>query len=194
MSRALVLLALVGTAYAEPGSGAGPEKPGKKDRERAAKSTQHAAPPAPGTRPAALINLYNGWTDEWLAVAPGEQLAQATIDRFLRDHYTNVPRAMDPRLPEILVAAAAHFKRDRVTVVSAFRHPKYNLLLRKKGHQVARDSHHTQGDAVDFSIPRVTTRALHDWAKAQKIGGVGIYLQSGFIHMDTGPVRYWSGE
>lgn len=182
----LVLLAVASLAHAEPAS--------KKDRERAAKSTQHPAPPAPGTRATPLINLYNGWTDEWIALEPGEKLAQATIDWFFRDHYTNVPRAMDPKLPEILVAAAEHFKSDRAIVVSAFRHPKYNLLLRKKGHQVARDSHHTQGDAVDFSIPRVTTQTLHAWAKDQKIGGVGIYLQSGFIHMDTGPVRYWSGE
>ena len=39
-----------------------------------------------------------------------------------------------------------------------------------------------------------TTQALHAWAKDQKIGGVGIYLKSGFVHMDTGPVRYWEGE
>jgi uncharacterized protein YcbK (DUF882 family) len=188
--RWVILLAIASTAHADPAR----PGPSKKDRARAAKSTQHAAPPAPGTRPAPLLNLYNGWTDEWLALEPGEKLAQATIDWFFRDHYTNVPRVMEPKLPEILVAAASHFKRDRATVISAFRHPKYNLLLRKKGHQVARDSHHTQGDAVDFSLPRVTTQALHAWAKDQQIGGVGIYLQSGFIHMDTGPVRYWSGE
>jgi uncharacterized protein YcbK (DUF882 family) len=40
----------------------------------------------------------------------------------------------------------------------------------------------------------VTTNALHAWAKAQGIGGVGLYLDSGFIHMDTGRVRSWSGE
>jgi uncharacterized protein YcbK (DUF882 family) len=186
--RALVvLIALTGIAKAEP------EKP-KKDRERAAKSTQHRAPPAPGTKPARLINLYNGWTHEWLAVEPGQKLPQAVIDRFLRDHYTNVPNKMEPRLIEIVVSAAEHFKRSSVTVVSAFRHPKYNLLLRKKGHQVARDSNHTKGNAVDFNLPNVKTADLHAWAKDQKIGGVGLYLQSGFIHMDTGPVRYWSGE
>ena len=150
--------------------------------------------PKVGTKPARLVNLYNGWTDEWLAVEPGTKIPQPTLDRFLRDHYTNQPGTMEPRLAEILVAAADHFRSDRVIVVSGFRHPKYNLLLRKKGHQVARDSQHTHGNAVDFNIPRVTTEALHAWAKDQKIGGVGLYLQSGFVHMDTGPVRYWSGE
>ncbi len=166
----------------------------KKDRERATKSTRHGRPPAVGTKPAKLINLYNSWTDEWLALAPGEKPSQTTIARFLRDHYTNMPGKMDPRLIDILVSAADHFKADRVVVVSGFRHPKYNLLLRKKGHQVARNSQHTHGNAVDFQIPKVTTEALHAWAKAQKIGGVGKYLQSAFVHMDTGPVRYWSGE
>lgn len=185
----LVLALLLFTSVA-----AADEPRPKKDRERAAKSTQHRAPTKPGARPAKLVNLYNGWTDEWLAIEPGQTLPQATIDRFLRDHYTNSPGEMDPKLPEILTSAAEHFKSDRVIVVSGFRHPKYNLLLRKKGHQVARDSHHTKGNAVDFNLPKVTTEALHAWAKDQKIGGVGLYLQSGFIHMDTGPVRYWSGE
>jgi hypothetical protein len=94
----------------------------------------------------------------------------------------------------IVVAAAQHFHSEVVDVVSAFRHPKFNLILRKKGHQVARDSQHTHGNAIDFFVPNVTTPQLHAWAKAQKLGGVGIYLQSGFVHMDTGPIRFWSGD
>jgi uncharacterized protein YcbK (DUF882 family) len=180
------LVATTTTVRAEPAS--------KKDRARAAKSTTHAAPPRPGTTAAKLVNLYNGWTHEWLALAPGEKPAQATVDRFLRDHYTNSPAAMEPRLVGILAAAAKRFDRDTVIVVSAFRHPKYNLLLRKKGHQVARDSNHTHGTAVDFKLPGIETLELHRWAKDQKIGGVGLYLKSAFVHMDTGPVRYWEGE
>jgi uncharacterized protein YcbK (DUF882 family) len=183
--RALAIAAaLVAPAHAEPT---------KKDR-RAAKSASHPAPPKPGARPAKLVNLYNGWTHEWLAVAPGEVVAQPLVDRFLRDHYTNSPHPMEPRLIGIVVAAARAFNKDSATIVSAFRHPKFNLLLRKKGRQVARDSHHTHGTAVDFRIPGVTTQALHTWARAQRLGGVGLYLKSGFIHMDTGPIRYWEGE
>ena len=70
----------------------------------------------------------------------------------------------------------------------------YNLILRKKGHQVARDSQHTHGNAIDFYLPNVTAQALQAWAKAQKLGGVGLYPDSGFVHMDTGPIRSWSGE
>lgn len=183
-AAALALLLVCGTAAADP--------PAKKDR--AGKSTQHAAPPLPGARPARLVNLYNQWTHEWLAVDPAAPPAQATVDHFLRDHFTNKPAAMEPRLLPTVLAAAAHFQADTLTVVSGFRHPKYNLILRKKGHQVARDSQHTHGNAIDFFIPRVATPALIAWAKARKLGGVGIYLDSGFVHMDTGPIRSWSGE
>ena len=180
-----LLLLLVGTAHADD------TKP-KKDR--ATKSANTAPLPTVGAKPAKLVNVMNSWTDEWIAIAPGEKVSEETTARFLRDHYTNSPTKMEPRLLEMVVDAANHFRSDSAIVVSAFRHPKYNLILRKKGHQVARDSQHTHGTAVDFYIPKVATLTLHAWAKAQQIGGVGLYLDSGFIHMDTGKVRYWNGE
>jgi hypothetical protein len=166
----------------------------KKDRERATKGTHKRPIPLAGKKPAKLVNFYNTWTHEWIAVEPGVTLPQRMLDRFLRDHYTNKPNGMEPKLVDILLSAASSFNSDTVMVVSAFRHPKYNLILRKKGHQVARDSHHTKGNAVDFYVPRVTTNRLHTWAKEQGLGGVGLYLDSGFVHMDTGKIRYWSGE
>jgi uncharacterized protein YcbK (DUF882 family) len=150
--------------------------------------------PAPGTRPTPIINLHNQWTNEWLAVDPQAPPDDATMDGFLRDHFTNRSTKMDTRLLGFLLAAARNFHSDRVDVVSGFRHPKYNLILRKKGHQVARDSQHTHGNAIDFFIPHVPTQRQHAWAKDQKRGGVGLYLDSGFVHMDTGAIRYWSGE
>ncbi len=182
-----ILVALTGMARADDGVV-------KKDRERATKSTKHGPSPVSGATPPKLLNLYNQWTHEWLAVEPGRLPAQATIDRFLRDHFTNKPSTMEPRLITIVATAAQNFRSDTAIVVSAFRHPKYNLILRKKGHQVARDSQHTHGDAIDFYLPNTPTPTLHAWAKGQNIGGVGLYLESGFVHMDTGRVRYWSGE
>jgi len=181
-TRMVIIVALAGAAHAAPK---------KADR---VKSAAHAAVLAPGARPTPIVSLYNQWTREWLAVDPKAPPDADTMDRFLRDHFTNKPAKMDARLVEIVVAAAAHFHSDVDDVVSGFRHPKYNLILRKKGHQVARDSQHTHGNAIDFFIPHVTTQALHAWAKDQKRGGVGLYLESGFVHMDTGAVRYWSGE
>lgn len=213
MRRAALVVALVAYAMraeaapdAEPASpAAGAPAPrdaaaSKKDLARRAKNAAHGAPPAPGTRPAKLVNLYNTWTKEWLPIAvsaPGKPWAQtpaATLDHFLRDHFTNKPTRMEPRLLAFVLEAADHFHSDVVQIVSAFRHPKYNLILRKKGHQVARDSQHTHGTAIDFYLPRVPARTLEAWARAQRHGGVGFYPDSGFVHMDTGPVRTWSGE
>lgn len=185
LALALVVLAAA-TAHAD-------DRP-KKDRERADKSKNTRPLPVVGARPVKLVNLYNTWTHEWLAVDPARPPKPETRDRFLRDHYTNEPTKTEEKLVEIVLAAAKEFRSDVVMVVSAFRHPKYNLILRKKGHQVARDSNHTKGNAIDFFIPRVPTARLHAWAKEQQLGGVGLYLDSGFVHMDTGRVRYWSGE
>jgi uncharacterized protein YcbK (DUF882 family) len=184
----LALLALLactsGVAYADA----------KKDVERHAKSPHHGPPPVPGAKPAVLVDLFNEHTHEWLAVDPAAPPSGPEVDEFLRDHFTNKSMRMDPRLVGFLVAAAHDFHGDVVDVVSGFRHPKFNLMLRKKGHQVARDSQHTHGNAIDFYLPNVPIGALHAWAKAQKAGGVGLYLTSGFVHMDTGPIRYWSGD
>ncbi|MBX3162670.1 MAG: YcbK family protein [Deltaproteobacteria bacterium] len=167
----------------------------KKDRAWAEKSAKHRRDvPTAGRRPAKLVNLYNTWTHEWIALEPTAKVPTEVTNRFLRDHYTSASIAMEPKLLGFVLAAATHFRSDTAMIVSGFRHPKFNLILRKKGHQVARDSHHTKGDAVDFYIPKVTTQALHAWAKDQKAGGLGLYLDSGFIHMDTGPIRFWSGE
>ncbi|HUJ59349.1 MAG TPA: DUF882 domain-containing protein [Kofleriaceae bacterium] len=188
MRLALALVCIAAPALAAPGYVA------KKDRERATKAPYHGPLPTPGVKPAELIDLYNEHTHEWLAIDPAAPPDAAVLDEFLRDHFTNKSTTMDPHLLGILLGAAQHFHSDVVDVVSGFRHPKYNLMLRKKGHQVARDSQHTHGDAVDFAIPHVTTRDLHAWAKAQRLGGVGLYLESGFVHMDVGPIRYWSGD
>jgi uncharacterized protein YcbK (DUF882 family) len=184
---ALLLCALAGVATADDKS--------KKDKAWAAKSAKHRRDlPVAGRRPAKLVNIYNTWTHEWIALEPKQKVPAEITNRFLRDHYTNESIRMEPKLLELVLAAATHFRSETAMIVSGFRHPKFNLILRKKGRQVARDSHHTKGDAVDFYLPKVATRDLHAWAKDQKAGGLGLYLDSGFIHMDTGPIRFWSGE
>ena len=194
MTRGVVVALAIAVVTAGASAARAQDYKSKKDRERATRANTHGAVLAAGTKPAKLINLYNQWTKDWLAVDPAELPTVGQVDAFLRDHFTNEVMQMDKKLIDVVVAAAKQFKAEMVTVVSGFRHPKYNLMLRKKGHQVARDSQHTHGNAVDFQIARVPVQKLHEWAKAQKIGGVGIYLSSGFVHMDTGPIRFWSGE
>ncbi len=144
-----------------------------------------------------LINLWNARTLEWLALdaRKGATLDQRTANGFFRCHFTNQPPpAFDLRLIGVLVDAALHFKVPMIYVVSGYRAPKYNLQLRKKGREVARDSQHTYGHAVDFRLPGVATTTLRDWAQRLRLGGVGFYPESGFVHTDVGPVRYWLGR
>ena len=194
MAARAAIFALVGLATSATVASAEAAYQPKKDRERALKTTKHGAVPAPGTKPKKLVNMYNEHTKDWLAVEIDETPTAPMIDTFLRDHFTNMATKMEPKLIGVAMSAAKQFKSDLVTVVSGFRHPKFNLMLRKKGHQVARDSQHTHGNAIDFAIPTCSTVQLEKWAKAQKVGGVGVYLESGFIHMDTGPIRSWDGE
>ena len=100
---------------------------------------------------------------------------------------------MDTRLIGVLTRVAGKFSARRIDVVSGYRSPKYNLMLRKKGRQVARDSQHTHGNAVDFRIKGVTTRQVLHYVRSLRVGGVGFYPHSQFVHSDTGRVRYWTG-
>ena len=192
---ALVVLAAATTAYAD---GAGEAYVSKKDQYLLDKQAPKGKPgklPVVGKKPAKLINIFNTWTDEWLVVdAVKPKVAPEIANEFLRCHFTNEPTEMETRLIPTVVEAANHFNVTVVNVVSGFRHPKYNLMLRKKGHEVARDSQHSHGNAIDFWLPGIAIPSLHEWAKAKHMGGVGLYLGSGFIHMDTGRVRYWNGE
>ena len=183
----------------------------KKQRALAAKAEAAAAarPPARlpryhreldrriGRPPPPVVDVYHGWTHEHLAVAADYRrhpVPQAVIDRFLRCRFTNQTTAIDRRLFPALVGAANHFHVDRVVIISGHRSPKYNLLLHKKGREVSNDSRHVVGTAIDFRLPGVPTDALRAWALGLGLGGVGFYPESGFVHIDTGPVRQWSGQ
>jgi uncharacterized protein YcbK (DUF882 family) len=196
MKAFAILVVLLGaSAHADPAYVSKKDQYLLAKQAAAAKKPSKARRPAVGKPPAKLINLYNTWTDEWLAVdAVRPRLAAGVVDAFLRCHFTNEPTDMAQRLLDTVVAAAKHFNVTSVHVVSGFRHPKYNLMLRKKGRQVARDSQHTLGNAIDFWLPGVAVKDLHAWAKSKAMGGVGLYTGSGFVHMDTGPIRYWNGQ
>ena len=48
-----------------------------------------------------------------------------------------------------------------------------------------------QGKAIDIQVPGIDTVELRNAAVAMKAGGVGYYPEENFVHIDTGPVRYW---
>ena len=113
----------------------------------------------PGERIEPVTTLFNIWTHEALPILPGEGHGiDGRFRSFLRDHFTNQATHMDVRLIDVLKRVAGKFSARRIEVVSGYRSPKYNLMLRKKGHQVARHSQHMEGHAVDFRIRGVATQ------------------------------------
>lgn len=166
-------------------------KPGTPNAQAEAHLGEDLAPV--GTRITPVTTIYSIWNREAMALIPG-QAYKVRFQLFLRDHYTHQSTQADTRLVGVLAAAALRFRAPRIEIVSGYRSPKYNLMLRKKGRQVARESQHTQGTAVDFRIRNVSTETLRDFVRNLRLGGVGYYPRTRFVHADTGKVRYWQGS
>jgi uncharacterized protein YcbK (DUF882 family) len=50
------------------------------------------------------------------------------------------------------------------------------------------------GKAIDIRVPGVPLVELRKAATSLKLGGVGFYPDSNFVHVDVGRVRHWSGS
>ena len=59
---------------------------------------------------------------------------------------------------------------------------------------MARESQHVQGTVEDFRIRGVETETLREFVRSLRMGGVGYYPRTRFIHGDTGKIRYWQGS
>ena len=123
-----------------------------------------------------------------------DQAGLKKINMFLRDWRRNEPTKMDPRLLDAVWEAYRSVgARDYIHVVSAYRSPATNSMLRKRSKGVANKSQHMLGKAMDFYIPGVSLKKLRDAGLRAQAGGVGYYPRSGspFVHMDVGNVRHW---
>jgi uncharacterized protein YcbK (DUF882 family) len=125
-----------------------------------------------------------------------DQKGLTQINEFLRDWRRNQPTKMDPRLFDLVWEV---YRRsgatDYIHVVSAFRSPETNGMLRTRSRNtgVAKNSQHMLGKAMDFYIPGVKLSTLRGLAMQMQVGGVGYYPTSGspFVHLDVGGVRAW---
>jgi uncharacterized protein DUF882 len=166
----------------------------KKELLRDLKRLPATAPRAVHEPTAAPVTFFNLKTHEALPVLDGGLPTREEWGRLLRCHFTGTVAWVDTRLAAAIVAAARKFGCGRVEVVSGYRDPKYNRMLKKKGHEVAGQSLHTRAQAVDFRLPGVPTLRLRDYLLRQRRFGVGYYADSDFVHLDVGPVRRWSGH
>jgi uncharacterized protein YcbK (DUF882 family) len=114
------------------------------------------------------------------------------VDRFLRDFRTGDVHRIDPKLLDLLHAIQdATASQGTYEVISAYRSPTTNDMLRRRGRGVAKKSLHMQGAAIDVRLTDLETARLRDAALGLKRGGVGYYPKSDFVHVDTGRVRRW---
>ena len=120
-----------------------------------------------------------------------------TLDKlnwFCRDWRLNEPTKMDPHLFDIIWEVYRESGSTQpIDVLSAYRSPQTNAMLRRRSRQVAEHSQHMQGKAIDAHFLDVSTGRIRDVAMRAQAGGVGFYPTGNtpWVHIDSGSVRYW---
>lgn len=114
------------------------------------------------------------------------------INFVMRDFRTDQKYPMDPRVIDILYTIHRMTGQTRpFEIISGYRSPTTNAMLRSKSSGVAKKSLHMQGQAIDLRMEDFSTRRIRDIAKSIRAGGVGYYSRSDFVHIDSGDVRSW---
>ncbi|ETW14154.1 hypothetical protein ATO8_04651 [Roseivivax marinus] len=143
------------------------------------------------------LKMYSGRTGEKIDMiywVEGEYISDAVkeITYFMRDWRNDQVKNIDLRTIDIM--AACHNLLDcsePYMLISGYRSPETNAMLRARSSGVAKRSRHLVGEAADL---RLSSRSVNQMAKAALScngGGVGRYSSSNFVHMDCGPVRTW---
>ena len=124
----------------------------------------------------------------------GEYIPEAleAFNYILRDWRAGVTTRMDAKVLDIM--AATHNllgTSEPFQVVSGYRSPQTNAMLRSRSRGVARNSYHTKGMACDLTLDTRSVGQIAAAAQSLTGGGVGRYSRSKFVHVDSGPVRDW---
>lgn len=115
------------------------------------------------------------------------------INHICRDFRRNEVAKMDRRLFDAITEIQSELgHKGQVRIISGYRSPATNKALQKTG-GVAKKSFHMKGQAIDFNLEGVSLSRIRNAALELRLGGVGYYPRSGFVHIDTGPVRRWNG-
>ena len=150
--------------------------------------------------PERTLSFFNTHTGERLKTAyccGGEYQPEALnqINHILRDFRANEVKSIDPQLLDLLHELGGTLETDRpFHIISGYRSPRTNAMLRDQGGAVtgvASHSLHMDGKAIDIRLPGVKLDDLRHAARSLKLGGVGYYPASNFVHVDTGRVRFW---
>lgn len=147
--------------------------------------------------PERSLYFYNIHTDERVKTVywqDGEYIPSALdeINYLMRDYRTGGIKEIDTKLLDLLYSINKKMKtRQPFHVTSGYRSPETNAMLKKKSKGVGTNSLHIYGMAADIKMPGRSIESLRNVATNLKVGGVGYYPRSNFVHVDIGRVRYW---
>jgi uncharacterized protein YcbK (DUF882 family) len=156
-------------------------------------STAHAAPIRPlQERRLRLVNPRTKETFEGIYrdVYGPDPTAMSELSAFLRDFHSGATIPIDIGVIDFLAAVMDAIAARSAIILSAYRTPETNALLSQTTFGVAENSQHLYGRALDVQFEDRLPEAMLA-ARAMQRGGVGWYPHSGFMHIDTGPVRNW---
>src|SRR3979411_695283 len=123
-----------------------------------------------------------------------DEEALKQLNHYLRDWRSQEQTTMDRRLFDILWEVSRDVDGKKpIHIISSYRSPATNAMLRRRSSGVARFSQHMLGHAMDFFIPDVPLEQIRYAGLRLQRGGVGVYPTSGspFVHLDTGSIRHW---
>ena len=155
----------------------------------------YAAPAPPPLRRLSLVNPHTGesFSGPYRDAQGPIAAAMAELSFFLRDFHSGRRIAIDVAAVDFLAAVMDAVGATRATVLSAYRTVETNRMLARTTFGVADNSQHLYGRALDIRFDTRLEEAMAA-ARAMRRGGVGWYPRSGFMHLDSGPVRNWTLE
>lgn len=158
-------------------------------------SAARFAMPDEGAFNIAFYNVHTGESFNGVYRVGSKYMPDAfeKINHVLRDFRTNEVFPIDPRTIDILYTLHNRSGvNSTLEILSGYRCPRTNEMLRRTSTGVARNSFHLTGQAIDIRLPGYSTYKLHKIAQNIRAGGVGYYRKSNFVHVDTGKVRFWN--
>ncbi len=145
-------------------------------------------------RSLSFYNLHTGESLKTTYFANGEYIPGALheINFILRDWRQNEIKPIDPALLDLLVGIQHRLAtKEPFQIISGYRTPKTNAMLHFATEGVAVHSLHLDAKAIDICVEGRSLKNVRRAAMSMFGGGVGYYPRTGFVHVDTGRLRFW---
>jgi len=163
-------------------------------------ATPNLAAPLPARQTASdvrrisMISHHTGEKVDAIYFANGRYFQDALdeINWFMRDWRRSTAIHIDPRELDIISATHRRLRTSRpFELISGYRSPETNAMLRARSAGVAKNSLHMVGQAADLRLRDRTLQEIASAAGQSGAGGIGIYARSDFVHLDSGARRRW---